>query len=63
MFGSHTPQEKLPLAHAIVPHASVGTIDEAAKFGEVVLLAVRWANVQGYDGSTPLRYCWRIAMS
>ena len=55
MFGSHTPQEKLPLAHAIVPHASVGTIDEAAQFGEVVLLAVRWANVQGYDGSTPLR--------
>lgn len=47
VFGSRTPEsrEKQALAQSIGPHATVGTIAEAAQFGEAVLLAVRWAHV------------------
>jgi len=41
-FGSRDPEKALELGHSIGVMASGGTIAQAAKFGSVVLLAVRW---------------------
>jgi predicted dinucleotide-binding enzyme len=41
-FGSHDPDRALLLGHEIGVMASGGTIAQAAKFGSVVLLALRW---------------------
>jgi 8-hydroxy-5-deazaflavin:NADPH oxidoreductase len=39
MFSSRHPQELQPLAEEAGPNAQVGTVEEAAEFGEVLLLA------------------------
>ncbi|MPR32433.1 NADPH-dependent F420 reductase [Salmonirosea aquatica] len=39
MFSSRNPQELQPLAEQAGPNAQVGTVEEAAQFGEVLLLA------------------------
>jgi 8-hydroxy-5-deazaflavin:NADPH oxidoreductase len=39
MFSSRNPQELLPLAEEAGPNAQVGSVEEAAQFGEVLLLA------------------------
>lgn len=39
MFSSRNPQELQPLAEEAGPNAQVGTVEEAAEFGEVLLLA------------------------
>ncbi|MBI3988491.1 MAG: NADPH-dependent F420 reductase [candidate division NC10 bacterium] len=43
LFGSRDPQKANTLASSIGPNASGGTIADAAKFGEAVLLATPWA--------------------
>jgi hypothetical protein len=45
LFGSRDPQKARALANSIGPNAMGSTVADAAKFGEAVLLAVRWANV------------------
>lgn len=42
-FGSRDPQKARPLVESAGPNASVGSISEAATFGEVVLLATPWS--------------------
>jgi len=44
-FGSRDPEKALQLGHSIGVMSSGGTIAQAAKFGSVVLLAVRWDHV------------------
>jgi len=43
MFSSRNPHELQPLAQAAGPNAQVGTVEEAAQFGEVLLLAYPFA--------------------
>jgi NADPH-dependent F420 reductase len=44
-FGSRDPQKALRLGETLGVMASGGAIDQAAEFGQVVLLAVRWDHV------------------
>ncbi|MCC7353001.1 MAG: NADPH-dependent F420 reductase [Anaerolineae bacterium] len=46
LLGSRHPQTKQALASAIGPGARVGTIAEAAQFGDVLLFAVAWAGAK-----------------
>jgi len=43
MFGSRDPQKAQKLANSIGSGASGGTYEEAAKFGDVIVLAVPWS--------------------
>jgi len=46
MFGSRDPQKAKKLANSIGSNASGGTYEEAAKFGEVSILAVPWSEAK-----------------
>lgn len=40
LFSSRNPQELVPMARALGPRASTGTVRQAATFGDIVLIAV-----------------------
>ena len=46
MFGSRDPQKAKKLADSIGSNASGGTYEEAAKFGDVIILAVPWSGAK-----------------
>jgi len=46
MFGSRDPQKAKKLANSIGSNASGGTYEEAAKFGDVIVLAVPWSGAK-----------------
>ena len=46
MFGSRDPQKAKKLANSIGSNASGGTYEEAAKFGDVIILAVPWSGAK-----------------
>ncbi|MFX1312668.1 MAG: NADPH-dependent F420 reductase [Promethearchaeota archaeon] len=46
MFGSRDPQKAKKLANSIGSNISGGTYEEAAKFGEVIILAVPWSEAK-----------------
>jgi predicted dinucleotide-binding enzyme len=46
MFGSHDPDKAKKLATSIGSNASGGTYEDAAKFGEVIILAVPWSGAK-----------------
>jgi NADPH-dependent F420 reductase len=46
LFGSRDPQKAKALAESIGANVSSGAYADAAKFGEAVLLAVNWADVE-----------------
>jgi len=54
MFGSRTPDKARGLAERIGPDVSVGTYSEAVEFGELVVIATRWAHTRDViDSSGP----------
>ncbi|MFX1463650.1 MAG: NADPH-dependent F420 reductase, partial [Promethearchaeota archaeon] len=46
MFGSKDPQKAKKFANSIGSNASGGSYQEAAKFGEVIILAVPWSGAK-----------------
>jgi len=46
MFGSRDPQKAQKLADSIGSGASGGTYEEAAKFGDIIVLAVPWSGAK-----------------
>jgi len=46
MFGSRDPQKAKKLAQTIGTNASGGTYEEAANFGDVIILAVPWSGAK-----------------
>ncbi|MCK4688191.1 MAG: NAD(P)-binding domain-containing protein [Candidatus Lokiarchaeota archaeon] len=46
MFGSRDPQKAKKLADSIGSNASGGTYEEAAKFGDIIVLAVPWSGAK-----------------
>ncbi|MFX0043667.1 MAG: NADPH-dependent F420 reductase [Candidatus Hodarchaeota archaeon] len=46
MFGSQDPQKAKKLADSIGSNASGGTYEEAAKFGDIIVLAVPWSGAK-----------------
>ena len=46
MFGSRNPQNAKKLANSIGSNADAGTYEEAAKFCDVIILAVPWSGAK-----------------
>jgi len=46
MFGSRDPQKAKKLANSIGSNVSGGTYEEAAKFGDILILAVPWSGAK-----------------
>ena len=45
-FGSHHPEKAVKLAQSIGVNAQGGTVEEAAKFGEIIVIATPWASTE-----------------